>query len=228
VVPISFGAEARRGEFLAPAQPDGFQGVQPGDMIRPEGIGFVERDVRLYWLLKNVRDRIDLNWMSVAPNRRNFPAGTEGSHTSEDEDTCFIEVNVRRDAPPSHTYLLRFKGTLCSADYRSVPSADFTGRMYGSDQSYSREVFIYNSGEFRASGADSILHHSAARFQLDRSEWPVVALFPEARPKLTLEWLDPVGLESPEIPIVLFGGETVSSLAFPRQPDPPHYTFNLT
>lgn len=195
-------------------------------MIHPEGIGFVEREVQLYWLLKNVRDRIDLNWMSVAPNRRDFPAGTEGSHTSEDEETCFIEVNVRRDAPPPRTYLLRFTGILRSADYRCVPSAEFTGRMYGPDQSYSREVFIYNRGEFKSSGADSILHHSAARFQLDKSEWPVVALFPEARPKLKLEWVDPMGPESPEIPIVLFGGETVSSLAFPRRPDPPRYSFN--
>lgn len=195
-------------------------------MIHPEGIGFIEREVRLYWLLKNVPDRIDLNWMSIAPNRRDFPAGTEGSHTSEDEETCFIEVNVRRDAPPPRTYLLRFVGTLRSADYRSVPSAEFTGLMYGPDQSYSREVFIYNSGEFKTSGADSILHHSAARFQLDRSEWPVIALFPEARPKLTLEWVDPLGLASPEIPIVLLGGATVSSLAYPRRPDPPRYIFN--
>lgn len=194
-------------------------------MILPEGIGFVDRDVRLYWLLKGVQDRIDLNWMSIAPNRRDFPAGTEGSHTSEDEQTCFIEVKVGRDAPPPRTYLLRLKGNLRSADYRSVPSAEFTGRMYGAAQVYSREVFIYNSGEFKASGADSILHYSAARFQLDKSEWPVVALFPESRAKLTLEWVEPIGLDSPEISIVSFGGVEVSSLAFPRRPDPPVYTF---
>ncbi|MDP1580972.1 MAG: hypothetical protein Q8M02_11880 [Candidatus Didemnitutus sp.] len=197
-------------------------------MIHPEGIGFIEREVRLYWLLKNVPDRIDLNWMSIAPNRRDFPPGTEGSHTSEDEETCFVEVSVSRDAPPPRTYLLQFVGTLKSADYRSVPSAEFTGLMYGPDQSYSREVFIYNSGEFKANGADSILHHSAARFQLDQGEWPVVALFPEARPKLNLEWVDPIGLESPEIPIVLFGGAAVSSLDYPRHLKPPHNAFNST
>lgn len=194
-------------------------------MIRPEGIGFVDREVRLYWLLKTVRDRIDLNWMSIAPDRRDFPAGTEGSHTSEDEDICFIEVKVRRDAPPPRTYLLRLRGTLRSADYRSVPDPGFTGTMYGPDQNPSREIFIYNSGEFKASGADSILHYSAARLQQDKSEWPVVALFPEARPKLELEWIEPIGLESPEIPVVLFGGAEVSSLAYPRRPDPPRYTF---
>lgn len=57
-------------------------------------------------------------------SRRDFPAGTEGSHTSEDEETCFIEVNVCRDAPPPRTYLLRFTGTLRSADYPSVPNHD--------------------------------------------------------------------------------------------------------
>lgn len=85
-------------------------------MIQPNGITFFDREVHLYWLLKGVGERIDLNWMSIAPGRRDFPAGTEGSHTSEDENTCFAEVQVRRDAPPPRTYLFRLKGTLRSAD----------------------------------------------------------------------------------------------------------------
>jgi hypothetical protein len=187
----------------------------------PEDIPFVTRDVRLFWLLKEVKEKIDLSWMSIAPNRRDFPEGTEGSFMAENEDTCFAEVKVRRDAPPARTYLLCFTGNLRSADYRSVPCGDFTGQMYGPAQDYSREVFIHNSGEFRASGADSILHYSAARFHQDRGEWAIVALFPEARPKLNLEWVEPIGLASPEIPIVFVGGGVASSLKFPRPPEPP-------
>lgn len=194
-------------------------------MTLPAGIGFLERNVELYWLLKGVGPKIDLDWMSVADDRRDFPAGTEGSHTSEDEDTCFIETKVRRHSPPDRTYLLFLIGRLLSADYRSVPSEMFSGQLYSADQIFSREIFIASSGEFRASGADSILRYSAARHQLDRSEWPVVSLMPSSRGKLTLRWVEPIGPMSPEIAIVLSSGDTVSSCDYPRPPPAPRYSF---
>ncbi|HVZ65091.1 MAG TPA: hypothetical protein VG936_11015 [Lacunisphaera sp.] len=192
-------------------------------MTLPAGIEFVDRNVELYWLLKGVGSKIDLNWMSVADDRRDFPVGTEGSHTSQDEETCFIETKVRRDAPPARTYLLFLTGHLRSASYLSVPSERFSGQLYGANQLFSREVFVANSGEFRASGADSILRYSAARHQIDGSEWAVVSLMPQSRGKLTLQWIEPIGLESPAIPVVLDNGNTVSSLAFPRPAPGPRY-----
>ena len=59
-------------------------------MIVPDGIRFVDHDVRLYWLLKQVRDRIDLNWMSIAPDRRDFPAGTEGSYPRHPDPPVYV------------------------------------------------------------------------------------------------------------------------------------------
>ena len=159
--------------------------------------------------------------MSVADDRRDFPAGTEGSHTSEDEDTCFIETKVRRDAPPARTYLLFLTGRLRSADYTPVPSERFSGQLYGADQISSRELFVANSGEFKASGADSILRYSAARHQIDLSERRVVSLMPKFRGKLTLQWVEPIGLESPDIPVVLANGNTVRSRDYPRPPRAP-------
>ncbi|HEY4245854.1 MAG TPA: hypothetical protein VGM64_03300 [Lacunisphaera sp.] len=193
-------------------------------MSIPAGIGYRDRNVELYWLLKEVGTVINLNWMSIADDRRDFPAGTEGSHTSEDEETCFIETKVRRDSPSARTYLLFLTGRLFSADYTSVPSEMFSGQLYGADQIFSREIFIANSGEFMASGADSILRYSAARHQRDRSEWPVISLMPSSRHKLTLQWVEPIGLASPGIPIVLANGSTVSSHNFPRPPQAPRYT----
>lgn len=193
-------------------------------MPPPADIGYRDHDVALYWLLKRVGAKIDLNWMSVADDRRDFPAGTEGSHMSQDEDTCFLETNIRRDAPPARTYLLFLTGRLRSADYTKVASEKFSGQLYGANQIFSREVFISNSGEFRASGADSILRYSAARYQHDRSESPVVSLMPQSRGKLTLRWVEPIGPESPEIPIILTDGNVVSSLNYPRPPPAPRYT----
>jgi hypothetical protein len=191
--------------------------------VIPEGIHFIDRELRLYWLLKNVGPRIDLNWMSTAPERRDFPAGTRGSHMAEEEEACFLEVNVRRDAPHPRTYLLGLSGSLRSADYRRVPSAEFSGLMYGLDQDYSRFIFQQNSGEYIESGADSILRYSAPAYQRSGRLCQVLGLFPEAAPKLKLEWVQPIGLDSPEIPIVLFNGNTVSSGLFPRPPIQPEF-----
>ncbi len=195
-------------------------------MTIPADIGFRDHEVGLYWLLKGVGEKIDLNWMSVADERRDFPPGTEGSHTSQDEETCFIETKVRRDAPPARTYLLFLTGKLRSADYTSVGSEMFSGQLYGANQIFSRDVFVANSGEFIASGADSILRYSAARHQFDRSQWPVVSLLPGSKGKLTLQRVEPIGPGSPAISIVFVNGAIASSLNYPRPPPAPRFTVN--
>ena len=182
----------------------------------PPSITFIDREPKLFWLLKEVKDKIDLRWMSAAANRRDFPEGTRGSHITEDEDTCFLEVKVRRDAPPDRTYLLCFLRKLRTADYRSVPSESFSGQMYGTGHDFSHLIFVENSGEFVGSGANSILRFSAPAYQADGRLKHVFGLFPEALPQLNLEWVEAIGIYSPAIPIVLFDGHEALSTAFPR------------
>jgi hypothetical protein len=191
----------------------------------PPGIGFVDKEPKLFWLLKDVGEKIDLRWMSAAANRRDFPEDTRGSHMAEDEDTCFLEVKVRRDWPLRRTYLLCFTGKLRSADYRSMPSELFSGQMYGTGHDFSRFIFVENSGEFVGSGANSILRYSAAAYQVDDSLKHVFGLFPQALPQLELEWVEPIGVDSPPIPIVFFDGHKAMSSAFPRPPPSPNFAF---
>jgi hypothetical protein len=178
----------------------------------PEGIIPSEGSFTLYWLLTGVAHCIDLNRMSTT-DRRDFPNGVSGSHMALDRSTCFLELHIDPLTPPPRTYLLTLDGqSLRYADYRSVPSASFSGQMYAPEHGYSQTIFQSSSGEYAGLGLDGLLRYSAPALAFNNSRQEVVGLFPSARPKLTLRRIEHLGLESPAIPVLLFGAtETVSS-----------------
>ncbi len=180
-----------------------------------EGITSGQGTFTLYWLLTGVEQCIDLNRMSTT-DRRDFPHGVSGSHMAVDRATCFLELRINQDAPPPKTYLLTFIGErLRYADYRYVPSANFSGQMYAPDYGYSQAVFQANSGAYAALEIDGLLRYSAPALALDSSRQEVVGLFPSARPKLTLKRIEHLGLFSPTIPVLLFGAtEPISSVNY--------------
>jgi hypothetical protein len=178
-------------------------------------IRYLPENVRLFWLLKEVGDRIDLSFLGTKGDRRDYPPGCTGRHLAADEYTCFREVNVRRDMPPRRTYLLCFTGELCLADCLCVPSATFGGLLYDFDHFYSQHFFHTHSGVWVGNGANALRRHSAPL--LARGiEQSVVALFPEGIQKLKLEWIEPIGLESPDIPIIPLDKRAVNSRDYPR------------
>ncbi|HMP81249.1 MAG TPA: hypothetical protein PKA41_00915 [Verrucomicrobiota bacterium] len=185
--------------------------------MTPPGIITAQDSFTLYWLLTGVGACIDLNRMSTTA-RRDFPAGVSGSHMALKRETCFLELRIEQQSPPSGTYLLTLTASdLKYADYRSVPSQSFTGQMYSPDPGYSQQVFIDNSGKFAALSVEGLLHYSAPAYGLDKSLADVLGLFPAARHKLKLDRIEPLGLESPPIPVLLFGAtEPVSSVTYYR------------
>jgi hypothetical protein len=182
----------------------------------PDGIKTGSEEFTLYWLLSNVGSSIDMNQMSES-SRRDFPAGVSGSHMATKEETCFTECRISRYSPPDRTYLLCFRAKLKFADYREVPSAQFSGQQYGSTHDYSQSVFIQNSGEYAARGLNSIIRYSAPVLEISKNREEVLALFPDARSDLVLLWIEPVGLCSPPVLFIPFGSTVpISSEHFPR------------
>jgi hypothetical protein len=179
--------------------------------MTPSGMITGERPFSLKWLLTGVANGIDLHRMSTG-ERRDFPAGVSGSHTALEEQTCYLEVPFK--TPPPHSYMLSFTGTLKYADCTKEPNVDFSGTFYDADHGFSQQVFITNSGEYAALGLDGILRYSYPAFQTGSLQ-EVVALFPSARPKLTLTSIAPLGDSSPPVPVLLFGQDKpVSSEVF--------------
>ena len=182
----------------------------------PDGIKTGCEEFTLYWLLSNVGAVIDMNRMSDR-SRRDFPVGVRGSHMATKEETCFVECQISRAAPPARTYLLSFRAVLKFADYRDVPSARFSGLMYDKSHDYSQFVFVQNSGEYSALGLNSIRHYSAPFHRLSKSWEEVLALLPDARSCLTLLWIEPIGPMSPPIQFIAYGSATpVSSEHYSR------------
>jgi hypothetical protein len=126
----------------------------------PANVNIVDSEYTAYWLLTGVSAGIDLNRMSTASERRDFPAGVSGSHMALRADTCFTEVAVTEETPFS--YLLTFRAKVKEADLRCAGDAAFSGQYYDKDHGYSQEVFIQNSGEFASLGCDCLHHYSAA------------------------------------------------------------------
>jgi hypothetical protein len=180
--------------------------------VNPEGITTGQCSITLHWLLTGVEHCIDLNRMSTT-DRRDFPYGVSGSHMAVDRATCFLELHINPAAPPPKTYLLTLVGdSLRYADYRSVPSASFSGQMYAPEHGYSQSIFQTNSGEYAHIGLDGLLRYSAPALAINNSKQEVVGLFPSARPKLTLKSIEHLGLFSPAISVLLFGAtEPISS-----------------
>jgi hypothetical protein len=185
--------------------------------MTPLGITTGCAEFILYWLLSNVGDCIDMNRMSDS-SRRDFPIGVRGSHMATKEQTCFAECRIRRDAPPGRTYLLSFRVLLKFADYRKVPSAQFSGQMYGTSHDYSQQVFVQNSGEYNALGLNSIRRYSAPIYEINHTLEEVLALLPDARSNLILLWIEPIGLSSPAVAFIPCGSATpLSSEYYPRK-----------
>ena len=183
----------------------------------PDGITTGNEEFTLYWLLSNVGSCIDMNRMSDSA-RRDFPAGVRGSHMATKEETCFAECRISRHSPPDRTYLLCFRARLKFADYRAVPSAQFSGQMYSPNHDYSQFVFIQNSGEYAAFGLNAIRRYSAPIYELRKTLEEVLGLLPDARSDLTLLWIEPIGLASPAVPFVPHGSTTgISSDLYPRK-----------
>ena len=89
--------------------------------------------------------------------------------------------------------------------------------MYAPEHGYSQQVFINNSGEFAAQGVEGLLRYSAPAYGLSKSLDEVLGLFPNARSKLTLTSIEPLGSESPPIPVLLFcASDPVSSKLYYR------------
>ena len=185
--------------------------------MNPDGIIPGEEELTLYWLLSNVRDRIDLNRMSDT-SRRDFPEGVRGSHMATKEETCFAECQIDRHAPPPGTYLLSFRALLRFADYRSVPSEHFTGQMYSPSHGYSQQVFDLNSGEYAALGLNSIRRYSARVHEINHTLEDVLALLPDARRCLSLLWIEPIGPDSPPIEFVHYDSvDPAFTIFYPRK-----------
>lgn len=183
----------------------------------PDGIKTGSEDFTLYWLLYGVGACIDMNLMSDG-SRRDFPAGVRGSHMATKEETCFAECRISRYAPPDRTYLLCFRATLKFADYREVPSAQFSGQMYGAAHDYSQSVFVQNSGEYAALGLTAIRRYSALIFELTRTLDEVLALLPDSQRDLKLLWIEPIGINSPAISYIPHGTSTpISSDCFQKR-----------
>ena len=199
------GCKCLRSRFYAPRK-----------MI-PPGITTAQNTLTLYWLLTGVNDFIDLNRMSTT-SRRDFPVGVSGSHMALKRETCFRELHIDPLTPPPRTYLLTLTGSdLKYADYRSVPSHGFSGQMYAPEHGYSQQVFLDNSGEYAVLGVEGILRYSAPAYELNNSLEDVMGLLPNARSKLTLNRIEPLGLESLPIPVLLFGAtEPVGSNLYYR------------
>jgi hypothetical protein len=180
----------------------------------PPNIPFQNFQQETKWLLTGVSNGIDLRRMSIAAGRRDFPADVSGSHMAWQDKTCFTEVPFDRAAPPPFTYLLTFKGELNLADLRSVGGAAFSGNFYGTNHEYSREVFLENIPEYTEAGCHGFLRYSAPALAQTNSHEEVVALFPSARQQLSLVQVEPIGSDSPPVPINLFDGSIRSSDEF--------------
>jgi len=178
--------------------------------MNPSGIAITQGHYQTHWLLTGVKDGIDLQRMSTA-DRRDFPVGVSGSHMASERETCLIEVPFAQ--PPPFSYILTFNSDLTLADYRSAGDANFSGQLYSDHHGYSQEVFIENSGEFAKAGCDGLLRYSAAAMkQTEMKE--VFGLFPEARSKLSLVSIEPIGDSSPPVPIIHFDGTSGLSEQF--------------
>jgi hypothetical protein len=183
----------------------------------PDGIKSGTEEFTLYWLLYDVDSCIDMNRMSDS-SRRDFPAGVKGSHMATKEETCFAECRISRYSPPTNTYLLCFRAALKFADYREVPSAQFSGKMYGASHDYSQFVFVQKSGEYAALGLNAIRRYSAPVYELTKTLHEVLALLPDSRRDLTLLWIEPIGPSSPAVPYVAYGSSIpISSEYYPKR-----------
>ncbi|MDD2763874.1 MAG: hypothetical protein PHE83_07890 [Opitutaceae bacterium] len=186
----------------------------------PDGIKAGCEGFTLYWLLYDVGSCIDMNRMSDS-SRRDFPERVRGSHMATKEETCFAECSISRYSPPDRTYLLCFCARLKFADYREVPSAQFSGQMYAPSHDYSQFVFVQNSGEYAALGLNAIRRYSAPVYELSKTLEEVLALLPDARSELSLLWIEPIGFSSPPVLFIPYGLTTpISSECYPRYAEP--------
>ena len=160
------------------------------------------------WLLTGVSNGIDLKRMSTAEGRRDFPPGVSGSQMAWENDTCFLEVPFDKDSPPDYTYLLTFRAELKLADLRAVGDAGFSGNYYGKDHEFSQNLFIENAPEYTEAGCHGLLRYSAAALKQDDSRKEVLSLFPPALERLVLVKVEPIGRNSPSVPISFFDGES--------------------
>lgn len=175
--------------------------------------------VELFWGLTGISGfPIDLNRMSTAKRRRDFPQGISGSHMADDPRTCFEELNIDSASPPPRTFLLKFKGELEVNDMREVDSSHFSGEYYHG-QDYSREVFVEYSGQL--ANCDAIVRYSAPLIRKGEKA-NVFALMPSAREKLTLEGIVSLDGSNEDPGIIPFGAaDSISIKGFPKLDLPP-------
>lgn len=186
------------------------------DFATLKGAQTIEHTITTEWLVTGVANGIDMGRTSISADRRDFAPGVSGRHTAEKPSVCYLELDVKPEAPPAFSYMLTLKATLKEFDIRPAGDAQFSGNYYNSDESISQTIVEQNRPFLESGNYNGVVRHSAAAMAKLQTNETVHALLPSAVEKFTIERIEPLGTESPPIEIRWPDGRTESSTKYYR------------
>jgi hypothetical protein len=165
------------------------------------GIATGEQTISAKWLVTGVSGGIDLGRMSVAPDRRDFGPGISGRQAAAEADTCFLELDVNPKSPPPFSYLVTFTGRVQAVDLRSAGDAAFSGAYYGRDVTPSQDIIEHNRAFLESGNFNAVIRYSAAAQHKRNTLEVVYAFLPSVTGVLEIQNIEPLGDNSPPVPI---------------------------